>query len=147
MQLNPAAAPKRPHSPIAWVIAVLCGSGFALSADALAQSPPSRDPTNGLAQVPPVVYRSTLSVSPGAAPVGADTWRAANDAVTKIGGWRAYLREAHSPPPSPATGLSPASTPPGGPPATSPATPNAPAVAPSVSPTVATPMPPGHHKH
>lgn len=64
------------------------------------------DPADPAVPVPRAMHRSALS---GSAPVAADTppipWRSANETVNRIGGWRAYAREASMPPapaPSPA---------------------------------------------
>ncbi|MDP1650823.1 MAG: hypothetical protein Q8M01_21860 [Rubrivivax sp.] len=47
--------------------------------------------------MPPYVHTSTLANYRrlGEVPVG--SWREANDTVTRIGGWRAYTREAKQP--------------------------------------------------
>jgi hypothetical protein len=96
---------------------LLCGLGACalLTAPALAQplpAPGRADPLDPQASVPVLRYESSLSRYRGTAddkPVG---WREANDTVTRIGGWRAYAREAQQP--DPAT----AATPPAGQPAT-----------------------------
>lgn len=55
------------------------------------------DPLNAQANVAPLVYESAFTqyrrLTDG--PVG--SWRDANDTVTRIGGWRAYAREAAQP--------------------------------------------------
>lgn len=55
------------------------------------------DPLNPRAEVPPTrapaalrLYRPATVPEPGG-------WREANDAVTRIGGWKTYLREAQAP--------------------------------------------------
>jgi hypothetical protein len=76
---------------------------LALCAPAVnAQNPPKpavADPLEAQAPVPPAVapsplaqYRrhSAVEVKPGA-------WRAANDTVNRVGGWRTYAREAPAP--------------------------------------------------
>ena len=62
-----------------------------------APEPPRNDPADPQAAVPAVSYRSPLSNyrSIGDQPVG--NWRALNDQVGAIGGWRAYAREANAP--------------------------------------------------
>ena len=69
-----------------------------LPAAALAQSPRRPDPLDANAAVVPLVYRSAFS---GYKPLSAETpplsWREANDTVERIGGWRAYAREANAP--------------------------------------------------
>ena len=70
-----------------------------LSSVALAQkSAPRPDPLDAAAATTPLVHRSSFngykkhdSESPSLA------WREANDAVERIGGWRAYAREAAAP--------------------------------------------------
>jgi hypothetical protein len=69
-----------------------------LPAAALAQSAQRPDPLDAQAAVAPLVYRSALT---GYRPLASDapplSWREANDAVLRIGGWRAYAREAAAP--------------------------------------------------
>lgn len=86
-----------------------------------AQSPPRPDPLDAKAATAPLVYRSPLAgynkLADEAPPV---TWRNANDAVLRIGGWRAYAREAaaaasapravETPAPAPATTPEPRAT-------------------------------------
>jgi hypothetical protein len=52
------------------------------------------DPADAQANVPPLVYRSAVpkSAPPAEVPVG--SWPQANETVWRIGGWRAYAREA-----------------------------------------------------
>ena len=68
---------------------------------------PRPDPLDAQAAVPPFVHASALAFYRrlGEVPVG--SWREANDTVTRIGGWRAYTREASQPEatnPSPGAG-------------------------------------------
>jgi hypothetical protein len=76
--------------------ATLCAS--LLAAQAQTAPPTARpDPLDAQAPVPALVYRSSLVSS---RPSGADKpvpWREANDTVARIGGWRAYAREAQAP--------------------------------------------------
>ena len=78
-----------------------CGPWVAaLSLAALAQAQPARpvsDPLDPKAAVPPAQHRSAMSgYRPLAeAPVG--LWKEANERVNRIGGWRAYAREAAAP--------------------------------------------------
>ena len=91
------------------VIAVLLAL---LSATALAQTAPRTDPLDAKAAAAPLVYRSAFTgykkLAAESPPV---TWREANDAVERIGGWRAYAREANAAASAPATASPPASTP------------------------------------
>lgn len=78
-----------------WLMpATLCAVAFA----AAAQTPPSAarraDPLDAGASVPAVVYESAFSRHPRAAEGRAIAWRDANDTAARIGGWRAYAREA-----------------------------------------------------
>lgn len=81
------------------------------------------DPADPAARVPAATYRSPFADYRliGEEPVG--DWRAANDEVGRIGGWREYLRESQAPettrtapgapPPKPAPGAMPAKPAPG----------------------------------
>jgi hypothetical protein len=66
-----------------------------------AQPAPARpDPADARAAVAPLAHRSALAdYRKAAAPPTA--WRDANDTVERIGGWRAYAREAAASAPSP----------------------------------------------
>ena len=71
------------------VLTAALGPIVALTA---AAAPP--DPADGKASVPPVQYQSPFA---DYRPLGEDknaAWKDANDTVGKIGGWRAYAREA-----------------------------------------------------
>jgi hypothetical protein len=90
-----------------------------------AQNAPRPDPLDAKAPVAPLVYRSAFS---GFKPLASDapplSWREANDAVERIGGWRAYAREANAPAAAPsAPAASPPAAPASAPRATKPATP------------------------
>ncbi len=55
------------------------------------------DPGDAATPVPALQHRSAFV---GYRPLGSvvlGDWRSANDTVTRIGGWRAYTREAHAP--------------------------------------------------
>ena len=56
---------------------------------------PSADPTRAQAEVPAARHQSALQTYRRAADPEPkpDAWRAANDTVTRIGGWRTYARE------------------------------------------------------
>lgn len=85
--------------PLLWVC---LGGGLLLPAQA---APPKPDPLDPQAAVPARVHRSALA---GYRPhIAAPTdWRQANDAVERMGGWRAYAREAAAPPAAPASSAS-----------------------------------------
>lgn len=78
------------------------------------------DPLDASAAVPPLVFQSTLAAYQRHAEQPVGSWREANDTVNRIGGWRAYAREARQPeapatnsvPPKPAS-PAPASAPAG----------------------------------
>lgn len=68
------------------------------------QDPPGRparaDPLDPQARVPGAAYRSPLD---GYRRLGDDTrvdWKAANERVKQVGGWRVYAREAQQPEPA-----------------------------------------------
>jgi hypothetical protein len=78
---------------------------------AQATATPSRpDPADAKAATPALQHRSAFA---GYRRLGAESpplvWREANDTVERIGGWRAYAREAQAPGPA-APASSPAST-------------------------------------
>jgi hypothetical protein len=81
------------------VCARTASAAFAVVAASVQAAPDHarRDPANPQADVPAVSYRSPLSEFRriGEQPVG--SWRALNDQVRAIGGWRAYAREANAP--------------------------------------------------
>ncbi len=78
-------------------IVVLYLAASALPAIAFAQPQARPDPADPKISVPPAVYVSPMKqYQPlGNAPVA--PWRAANDTVEKIGGWKVYAREASDP--------------------------------------------------
>lgn len=88
-----------------WLVrATLCASTFA--AQAQGASPPSGptpapaarpDPLDAKAGVPALSYRSSFSRYRSLSDDKPVSWREANDAVARIGGWRAYAREAQQP--------------------------------------------------
>ncbi len=82
--------------PVA-VLAVVAGAADAQTA-APASTPPRR-PTRPTAQaeVPAAQYRSAFAGYRRHAEAAPTAWKDANDTVTRIGGWRAYAREAAAP--------------------------------------------------
>lgn len=69
--------------------------GLMLAAAVQAQPPtPRADPLDPRAAVPPAVHRSALADYKPAGEVTVGSWRDANDTVNRIGGWRAYAKEA-----------------------------------------------------
>lgn len=78
-------------SPAAWLIAA---AGAAFQPGVCHAGP---DPLDPKAEVAPLRYASSLAEYRRfreANPIG---WREANDTVNRIGGWRAYAREAQQP--------------------------------------------------
>lgn len=77
---------------------LLCGALFAaLSA---AAAPPPADPADPRAPVPELRPKSALAGYRRLADEPPLPWREANDRVTRIGGWRSYLRESQAPEPA-----------------------------------------------
>ena len=121
------------------VQATLCTS--ALAAQAQGTSSPSGanpaptarpDPLDAKASVPALSYRSSFSRFRGLADDKPVTWREANDAVARIGGWRVYAREAQQPASTPSATDAATSPKPG---------------ATGVDTAKPMPMPPGHGGH
>lgn len=104
---------------------------LAAPVQAQTSTPTRPDPLDPKAQVPAVRYESSLGQSRRTGDDKPVAWRDANDAVTRIGGWRVYAREAQQPDPA-------SSEKPGVPPAQAPA---------PVPPTTAKPAPAGHAGH
>jgi len=60
-----------------------------------ASAPPTRvDPADARATVAPLIYRSAFEGYRPNAEVQVGAWKDANDQVGRIGGWRAYAKEA-----------------------------------------------------
>lgn len=76
------------RSAFRWLLPAAC----ALTALATVAAP--ADPLDASAAVPPFVYRSTFDSYRNLAEPAPLGWREANDVVGRIGGWRAYAREA-----------------------------------------------------
>jgi len=72
---------------------------------------PAADPLDATAKVAPLVYRSTLATYRRIGESESVPWREANDRVGRIGGWRAYAREANAPDPAASSPPSPPSPP------------------------------------
>ncbi len=69
-----------------------------------AQGSPSRaeraDPLNAQARVPAVTHQSPLAAYRRLGDDKPVSWKEANETVNRIGGWRAYAREAQQPEPA-----------------------------------------------
>ncbi len=65
---------------------------------ATAQAPAARpDPLDPKADVPPLRHQPVLRSERRAGDEPRTDWKQANDTVARIGGWRAYAREAAAP--------------------------------------------------
>jgi hypothetical protein len=90
---------------------VLLAAAAAVQAQAAADRSPRPDPLDAQARVPAVGHVSSLA---GYRPLGDEarvSWKDANETVNRIGGWRAYARQAQpaapgssAPKPAPAQG-------------------------------------------
>lgn len=136
--------------PRTFLTAACAGGLLAAAAAAGAQtsgrSPDRPDPLDPNASVPAYTFTSSLGSYRGWDDSPPLSWRQANDDVTRIGGWRTYLRQAQAPDAEPGAGDK---APAGAPAAASPAanaanTPSAP-----TSPDAAQPPKAGHggHRH
>lgn len=86
----------------------LCASALAAQAQGSAGSaspPPAArpDPLDAQAPVPALSYRSAFAPYRKLGDAKPLSWREANEAVARIGGWRAYAREAQPPASAPTT--------------------------------------------
>ena len=84
----------------------------AAHAQADARSASRADPANPDARVPSAVYHSSFAGYRAMKEPPVGDWRAANDEVGRIGGWRAYAREAQGAAPA---AVAPAAGPASGP--------------------------------
>lgn len=82
------------------VPAVLCAAASAaLAQTAPPEARPARpDPLDPTAEVPALRYRTSLNPARGAEAGKPLAWRDANEQVGRVGGWRAYAREAQAVP-------------------------------------------------
>lgn len=79
-----AQTPTQPLLPVA-------------AAAATSQSLHRPDPLDAQAPLPPLIYRSALQGYRPNVEAAVGNWPAANEQVGRIGGWRAYAREAQQP--------------------------------------------------
>lgn len=75
----------------AWL---LCGTVAALAQDSATARP---NPLDAGARVPSVTYQSSLRGYPRLTDQDVGSWKAVNETVNRIGGWRTYAREAQAP--------------------------------------------------
>ena len=107
-------------SHLRWLVrAALCTSAIAAQAQGAsspsAASPAARpDPLDARADVPALSYRSSFSRYRSLSDDKPLSWREANDAVARIGGWRVYAREARQPETTPSGSDAPGSPKPAG---------------------------------
>ena len=124
------------HILLRWLVrAALCTSALVAQAQGAGSptAPATRpDPLDPKASVPALTYSSPLARYRGFSDDKPVSWREANDAVARIGGWRGYAREAQQPEAAPTGADAPAAPRLGSPAKDSPAS---------------MPMPPGHHGH
>ncbi len=119
----------RAKTPVA-IARAITGAALAAALTAHAQpaSPAARpDPLDAQAGVPALNYASSFARYRRMSEAQPIPWREANDAVARIGGWRAYARETQQP--DAAGAATPSQTP--GAPAASPSQPLAPATKPT----------------
>jgi len=55
------------------------------------------DPLDPAAPTAPLSFSSPLAATPALSGTAVGSWREANETVNRIGGWRAYAREAQAP--------------------------------------------------
>jgi len=107
---------------IAYAVAlILAATSLWLAPSASAQTAPIEvlraDPLNPKAQVPALVYRSAFKDYRPNAEAMVGSWKDANEAVHRAGGWRAYAKEAQlgaeavAPPPAATSASAPGKTP------------------------------------
>ncbi|HTD05511.1 hypothetical protein [Undibacterium sp.] len=80
--------------------AIACCALSAMPYLAFAQAPESAkraDPLDAQAPVPPLRYQSTLQTYRPLAEQEVSDWRELNDAAGRVGGWRAYAKQARQP--------------------------------------------------
>ena len=82
------------HKPVTLVVV---SAALALCAATPANSTRSANATDPKTSVPPLVYRSAFDGYRPNAEANLGKWQEANDKVGRIGGWRAYAKEAAAP--------------------------------------------------
>jgi len=79
--------------------ALLLAAAFVMAPFGAARAEPRPDPANAAASVPALKYESPLAGYRASADDRPMPWQQANDTTARIGGWRAYAREAREPTP------------------------------------------------
>ena len=124
--LTPCLSTSIPRPPAAWgeatlltarvrgalgvlALAALAAASGSAAAQAVAAAAPvaprpvpagaQPDPLDPQVPVPLTVYRSALQTYRGGDAPALQPWREANEAVSRIGGWRVYLRDGQATPP------------------------------------------------
>lgn len=84
--------------PFRWLMpAALCVLAVAAAAQTAPTFVRKANPLDASASVPAVVYESAFRHDRRRADGTVTPWRESNDTVGRIGGWRAYAREAQQP--------------------------------------------------
>jgi hypothetical protein len=90
-------------SSLRWLLPVaLCAVAFTAAAQTAPSAGRKPDPLDAGASVPAVAYESSFGRYRRTVDDKAIPWRESNDTAARIGGWRAYAREAQQPDPAPA---------------------------------------------
>ncbi|MEY4909897.1 MAG: hypothetical protein RL260_3615 [Pseudomonadota bacterium] len=79
-----------------------CFPAAALALVAMSVVADPADPADPRAAVRPLVHRSTLAGRAAPDHPELADWRAVNERVRAVGGWKAYLKQAQAPDPAPA---------------------------------------------
>ena len=89
---------------IRWLLPATCAmAALAAQAQGAARTPGAvlpADPLDAAASVAPLTYRSALAGYRRLSEGEPIAWREANETVGRVGGWRAYAREASAPEPA-----------------------------------------------
>lgn len=94
MRSRPASPAPSLRGPLALAALLVAAASAACAAP---PRPDPRDPLDPSAAAPPPVHRSPLQTHrrlPELPPPEGARWREGNETVNRIGGWRAYAREA-----------------------------------------------------
>lgn len=91
---------------VLWTFSIAAAAPLAWAQSAPISTKP--DPQDAKASVPLVVYRSTLAGYHVFSDEKVGSWKEVNDNVGRIGGWRAYAKEAQQPEPPGADKSAPA---------------------------------------
>ena len=80
------------RSLLAWILSIAAAAPIAWAQPASNGS--RADPQDAYATVPRSIYRSSLADYRGFSDEKLRAWKETNDSVGRIGGWRAYAKEA-----------------------------------------------------